>query len=457
MTAKTLTLCRLPRVLVVALMIAHDAQAAPPALPAGLESLGAPSELVVQTRAIDELEASTPWIENLSGFTEIRAGDYLHSHASQQSLSLAEIRAQLHAEKSWETTTFNLTTDVIGDTLSESQEISLDQGEGWIDLREANFMWRASESMDVKAGRQILTWGTGDLLFINDLFPKDWNAFILGRDVEYLKAPSDAVRVSLFQPLLNLDLVVTPVFDADRIVDGRRVVFYNPTTGQVDGADRPLQTDLPEDAEWSLRAYRGFGAIEVALYAYDGFWKSPAGLNPGSGHATFPGLRVWGASVRLPLGPGLFNSEIGYYDSREDDHGDNPLVRNSEWRALAGYEQELIPELTGGLQYYVERMQHHDAYLASLAQGVTPSDPLRQVLTLRLTHLLMQQRLKLSLFNFWSPSDDDGHLRINAHYAWSDHWSLDAGINHFYAHRPDTFFGQLEENSNAFVAARYGF
>ncbi|MFW6031595.1 MAG: hypothetical protein ACOC9T_03300, partial [Myxococcota bacterium] len=32
--------------------------------------------------------------------------------------------------------------------------------------------------------------GTGDLVFLNDLFPKDWRSFLLGRDLDYLKAPS---------------------------------------------------------------------------------------------------------------------------------------------------------------------------------------------------------------------------------------------------------------------------
>jgi hypothetical protein len=75
--------------------------------------------------------------------------------------------------------------------------------------------------MDVKLGRQILTWGTGDLIFINDLFPKDWISFFIGRDTDYLKAPSDAIKVSLFGEQANLDIVYTPQFDSDRFIEGR--------------------------------------------------------------------------------------------------------------------------------------------------------------------------------------------------------------------------------------------
>ena len=44
----------------------------------------------------------------------------------------------------------------------------------------------------------MLTWGTGDLLFINDLFPKNWKSLAIGRDDEYLKDPSGAVKASFF-------------------------------------------------------------------------------------------------------------------------------------------------------------------------------------------------------------------------------------------------------------------
>ena len=53
-------------------------------------------------------------------------------------------------------------------------------------------------NLDVKLGRQVLTWGTGDLLFLNDLFPKDWVSFFAGRDDEYLKAPSNTLRATQY-------------------------------------------------------------------------------------------------------------------------------------------------------------------------------------------------------------------------------------------------------------------
>ena len=50
------------------------------------------------------------------------------------------------------------------------------------ELREAYIKFKLGDQIDIKAGRQILTWGTGDLIFINDLFAKDYRSFFTGRD-----------------------------------------------------------------------------------------------------------------------------------------------------------------------------------------------------------------------------------------------------------------------------------
>ena len=50
-----------------------------------------------------------------------------------------------------------------------------DQVEGGgarLSVREAYLKFGLWGKADVKVGRQVVTWGTGDLLFINDVFPR---------------------------------------------------------------------------------------------------------------------------------------------------------------------------------------------------------------------------------------------------------------------------------------------
>jgi len=114
--------------------------------------------------------------------------------------------------------------------------------------------------VDVKIGRQVLTWGTGDLLFVNDLFPKDWKSFFCGRDTEYLKAFSDAAKISVFFDLVNIDLVYMPLFNGSDYIDGDRLFYWNPLLGRTAGRDYIFH-DEDRDAffnedEWAVRLYR---------------------------------------------------------------------------------------------------------------------------------------------------------------------------------------------------------
>ena len=137
--------------------------------------------------------------------------------------------------------------------------------------------------------------------------------------------------------------------------------------------------------------------------------------------------------------------------------GSDPAIRNSELRLLAGYERELARDLSIGAQYYLEGMADHSAYRRNLPAGVPRRDEHRHVLTLRLTKLMLLQNLELGLFAYWVPSDRDAHLRPRVHYQVDDHWGVEAGGNIFVGDRNDTFFGQFDRNTNAYLAVRYGF
>ena len=123
------------------------------------------------------------------GFYEVRSGYRLQNDPHEKDMSIMEARHQfdLFSMRDWGDV--KIKGDVYGDGVEEK---------GVFDLREANVFARPTDTVDVKLGRQVLTWGTGDLVFINDLFPKDWQSFFIGRDVEYLKAPSDAAKISVF-------------------------------------------------------------------------------------------------------------------------------------------------------------------------------------------------------------------------------------------------------------------
>lgn len=396
----------------------------------------------------------------INGFLESRFGIRTRDDPHQKPVSLAEIRGQLDTEKTFGGLTVNLTTDLIFDPALNTYHVDLESGRGIIDLRAANILFSPVGFMDVKFGRQVLTWGTGDLVFINDLFAKDWRSFLIGRDDEYLKAPSDALKLAMFFRALNIDLVYVPKFGADRFVDGRRLSFFDRASNSSRGRNALLEIDQPDewmnDDELSIRLYRLIKAYEVALYYHSGFWKIPAGQDPESGRATFPEMQAYGISLRGKVGKGIANIEGGYYRS-PPGAGADPLVRNSELRVLAGYEQEIATEFTAAVQYYLERKLDYDDYENSLPAGIVKEDKNRHVFTLRLTKSLMRQDLNLSLFQFYSPSDRDGYLRFTGSYNISDTLKVGGGANVFYGRASHTFYAQFRDNSNVYGSLRYVF
>ena len=387
----------------------------------------------------------------LHGFIELRQGWRLQDDPYEKKTSISEGRFQLDLDKDFGRAILKLKGDIVGDLVEE---------EGRGELPEFNLAFSPLEMMDLKIGRQTLTWGTGDLLFINDLFPKDWQSFFIGRDDEYLKAPTDSLKVSVFFDFANLDLVYSPVFNGSEYIDGSRLSYWNSILGRTAGQDFvfPAQerNTFFEDNEVALRVSKTISSIELALYSYYGYWKTPEGYDPIAAKLVYPRLAVFGASVRRPVLSGIGNFEIGYYNSKDDPDGDDPFTRNSEFRLLTGFERELAKNFTGGFQYYLEWMLNYDAYVQSL-NGAPQRDEHRHVLTLRLTKLLLNQNLKLSLFTYYSPSDRDAYLRPKVHYKVTDVWAVEVGGNIFLGAEDYTFFGQFQDNTNAYAGVRRSF
>lgn len=366
---------------------------------------------------------------------------------------LNEVRFRLELSHFEDLADFIVKADLIADAVPEAVEI---------DIRQATVTLHLADWLDLRAGRQVLTWGTGDLVFLNDLYPKDFVSFFIGRGEEFLKAPSNSMKFTLYSEVANLDLVWTPIFEPDRFITGERLSFFDPSAGRLVSATTmgaPLESVRPakelENGEFASRIFRNVGGYELSAYGYWGFTKQPRAFDAAANMATHSRLAVYGASVRGTVLGGIANVEGALYDGA-DDVGADPSIPNSEIRGLVGYERELLPDLTAGFQYYLEWIQDHDELVANSPTPQFEPDEARHTFTSRLTYRLMQQTLTLSLFAFVSPGDEDAHLRPSVTKKWSDAVTIAAGANIMVGDE-SAFFGQLEHNSNAYLRMRYSF
>src|SRR3972149_8266122 len=143
--------------------------------------------------------------------------------------------------------------DVAYDHLGRNDEGEL--REGYADYSAGNW--------DFRAGRQVITWGLGDLVFVNDVFPKDHEALFAGRPLEYLKRGVDAVKLGVYPGLASFELVVAPTFRESRTPDPNRFWLFDPLPAVTN-----RETVKPGQGDVGLRIYRDIAGYDAALYLH---------------------------------------------------------------------------------------------------------------------------------------------------------------------------------------------
>src|SRR3990172_11860434 len=108
---------------------------------------------------------------SLHGFMQGNYSFGVRSNPDGGNFKLAEERFQLKLDAVREPFGLFLKIDASFDHIDEKSDL---------EIRE-NYIDYTAKSWDLRIGRQVITWGIGDLIFINDVFPKDYEAFFSGR------------------------------------------------------------------------------------------------------------------------------------------------------------------------------------------------------------------------------------------------------------------------------------
>jgi hypothetical protein len=329
-----------------------------------------------------------------------------------------------------------------------------------LELREGHVDY-TSEKWDARIGRQVITWGVGDLLFINDVFPKDYEAFFSGRPMEYLKKGVDGAKIGIYPGFVSIELIAIPYFEPNNYPDSKRFWMYDPMPGITNRETQTPYKDFHE-AETALRVYRDVAGFDTSLYYYHGFSRQPSimpddPVAPTKLTLFYPELSIYGASLQGRALDGVLSLETGHYDSRQDRQGADPMIPNSQMRYLIGYQRQLWEDFTLGLQYYGEYMQDYSVYVQNLPSGFSQEKRLHQLASVRLTQFMTHQTLRLSFFAFYGLSDGDYILNPEVKYNITDSVWIALGGNVFGGGKPWGQFGQFAKNDNVYTQVRYEF
>jgi hypothetical protein len=402
----------------------------------------------------------------LSGFFEFEQGINSTNTGSHRSGTrdtnyvLAIRRFRIDAAKTNDKGGFFSKIDLVNDQVNETEGIQ---------VRELRFKYKLSENLDLSIGKQVSTWGVSDMLFINDLFPKNWVANFTGRDMEMLKETSDSVRLTSYLGSYTVDTVLTPKFTPDVTPTGCRFSVYDPNSQQLISNQASCTSNTStvdndaDNSELAISLKKNVAGFDLALYGYHGLYKAPKGLEVKGGQLVgfHPRLAVYGASAEGQFGLGIFTFETGYYESKDDLSGKNALIENSMLKYLVGYRLDLTSKFSVGAQIYQEKMSNYSEYesaYGSVGYEYRKKE-ISSTYTVRLNYKTMQETLNFSLFTYIRPDDHDSFTKLEISKKVGNDLNLTVGSSVFtgeenYLNRE---FGMLKDDDNIYLRAKYSF
>jgi hypothetical protein len=318
-----------------------------------------------------------------------------------------------------------------------------------LSVREAFVDWAPASTTSVKLGRQVLTWGVSDYLYVNDIFPKNYDSFFTGGGFDRMKVPVDAARVQWHAGSVDVEAVAARS-KADTSPDAAR--FSAMTVPSM-----AVAVDEDDRADLALKVSGHAGGWDLAGYAASFRSREQRQFMDGSGlRIDRPRLRHLGASATGNAVGGLIWLEGAIRDAGDE----RPMTVNrhflgSSAKLIAGYSREIGTDLTASAQLQLEAATSRQHYLDSLAPGLRPLKAISSTLHLRVHGSWMNQTLGGGAQVFLG---NEGDSHFNPFVSWSpaDGWTVEGGANLFNG-RSDTRYGALQDDSNVYVLGRYSF
>lgn len=331
--------------------------------------------------------------------------------------------------------------------------------EGWHDqglrsgraaVREGFVDWSPTGDLNLKLGRQVLTWGVSDYLYVNDIFPKNYDSFFTGGGFDRMKVPVDAARLAWHTGVADVETVVSRS-KADRSPDPQRFTAMAMSRSAVEEDDADHQADVAVKLSshaggWDWAAYAASLRSREARYFMDA-----SGLR-----LDRPRLQHVGFSLTGNTAGGLAWIEGAL--RHVDDERSMSVSRHflgSSMKLIGGYSREIGADLTASAQLQLEAATSRDRYLASLAPGVRATKAVNTIVHLRLHGRWNNQTLGAGAQLFVG-NEGDTHFNPFASWSPADGWTIEGGANLFNG-KPDTRYGVLKDDSNVYVLGRYSF
>lgn len=214
-------------------------------------------------------------------------------------------------------------------------------------LREA-YLYYGKSGLDIRAGRQIITWGVADAMRLTDIIsPMDFTEF-LTQDYDDIRIPVDGVRIRYTRPKWSAEAIMIPVSSFYELSTDSD----NPWAVNLPGVTVPYSINLdntPEkkfvNMEYGGRIGAYLSGVDFNLYALRTWNKMPVFRKTVTADGSlfcegeYRRMTMLGADLSVPLGKFVIRAEAAEYLGEAQDPVVNAVIvtRNST-NALIGLD-----------------------------------------------------------------------------------------------------------------------
>jgi hypothetical protein len=295
-------------------------------------------------------------------------------------------------------------------------------------LREA-YAYYSDDHWDVRAGRQIITWGVADALRLTDIIsPMDYTEF-LAQDYDDIRIPVGALRLRYSREKWCFEAVAIPVSS----------FFELPTDDKNPWSVGPLPIGDEPNHRLSNMEYGGrlsffLSGIDFSFSALHTWNKMPVFCD---GIGQYRRMTMLGADCSIPLSKFVVRAEIAEYLDEAQTFG-----RAASTNALLGIDWYAGNDWSLSAQYSHKYITSGDNRNSGLA-------------TFRISKELLHNTLALQSFAYVDVTNGGVYNRLSADYAINDQLHATIGYDYFHADRG--MFTIYKKNSELFFKLKYSF
>lgn len=303
-----------------------------------------------------------------------------------------------------------------------------------LQMREA-YVYYSNEHWDMRAGRQIITWGVADGLRLTDIIsPMDYTEF-LAQDYDDIRIPVDGLRLRYSRYKWCFEAVAIPV----------NTFFKIPTD-----MDNPWSVgNLPiepepkhklKNMEYGSRLSYFLNKVDFSISALRTWNKIPVLCN---NIGVYRRITMLGADISVPLKQFVIRSEIAtYLDEAQPTTIKQGVPQATSINMLLGIDWYAGNDWFFSAQYnhrYVNFDKHHNSGLA----------------TLRISKELLNNAISLQNFTYIDITNKGIYNRLSADYSLNDQLHTIVGFDSFRGSNGS--FAIYKHNSEIWIKLKYSF